>query len=770
MAGQLELMLEAERRGILPADKAALLGEARRRGLVPPIEAPAPAAPAPAAPEPAWYSPQGLAQNVGDVLAGGVRGAGGIGATLIRPFESAEENAARRRAMDEALQSMGARPESFAFGAGKFGTELAGTAGVGGLVAKPLGMVAAAAPATAKYIAPVTAALESYGFSAGPATGLKALGARAVGGGVTGATTAGLIEPGEAQTGAGVGAAVGLVAPKAVNLLARGAGFVNDAIRHRLPAIKAGAITREVAGDRIGAIRAALTAAPADITAAQAAAGVQKDAWQALGAMAGKTDEMSALLKRQAADDLAELQRLAEGGNMTEARAAYEQSIARLNRLTEDMRSVELQAANQAAQTMNRLAPLQAQREAAAVNALRGGMPPPAAAEPSAALRRGAVPGEPMVGQAAVSPATEAAQQRALQAAGKPGWLSSGQRAQEWQETADMFANIAQQRRAEASFFERQIGSLESHGLRPLSAQPLLTALDAKIASPGLRASSNTVNILQAVKDDIATLTAKGGGTIDAYDLYTLRKEGINERIRQIMGQTDPKVSAKVTRKVLEEVRPLIDDAIEKAGGTGWRDYLKTYSQSMQAIDQKAMAAEAMRLFKDSPQEYVRLVRGNNFDAVEAIFGPGSFDIFKEMSSKMPTLSKIASHVERDVEMGRAATAGAERLGEIVDKHTSKFKLAWHALSAKTAIANRGLEAIEKRINAKTMEKLREGMMSGQSALEMLNTLPTVERNQVLRALIDPASWKQKGAVAARAATISATNALAPESENALNR
>lgn len=35
MTDRIALMLEAERRGILPPDKAALLAEARRRGLVP---------------------------------------------------------------------------------------------------------------------------------------------------------------------------------------------------------------------------------------------------------------------------------------------------------------------------------------------------------------------------------------------------------------------------------------------------------------------------------------------------------------------------------------------------------------------------------------------------------------------------------------------------------------------------------------------------------------------------------------------------------------
>src|ERR1044071_162569 len=38
MGSKLEAMLEAERRGILPADNLALLNEARSRGLVPPLQ------------------------------------------------------------------------------------------------------------------------------------------------------------------------------------------------------------------------------------------------------------------------------------------------------------------------------------------------------------------------------------------------------------------------------------------------------------------------------------------------------------------------------------------------------------------------------------------------------------------------------------------------------------------------------------------------------------------------------------------------------------
>jgi len=274
--------------------------------------------------------------------------------------------------------------------------------------------------------------------------------------------------------------------------------------------------------------------------------------------------------------------------------------------------------------------------------------------------------------------------------------------------------------------------------------------------------------VLESIKDDFVNLTAKGGGVLDAHDAYTLRKEGINERIMQILGQTDPKISAKVTRSVLQEVRPLIDDAIEKAGGTGWRDYLKTYSQNMQAIDQKAMAAQAAKLFKDSPQEYVRLVRGNNADAVETIFGPGSYDIFKEMGSKMPTLEKLASNIEREGAMKEAATAGAERLSAVIQNMGRSFPRLPNTLNVKTTLANLTLEDLEKRLGPKVAAKLQEGMVSGKTALEMLNTLPAAERKGLLRILVNPSTYGKAGAAAARAAVIpqTPTNNLAPAQQN----
>jgi hypothetical protein len=699
---------------------------------------------------------QGVIKGVGDLMFGGQKlvgkGLQEVGADEVGRF--LQEDAARRQAESQRVVAPFKQEFPIATGTGELGSQALITAPLGGVIAKPLAALSTGVPAVARYVDPVVNALRSSGFSSGLATKNAPLatrtadiGARIVGGGVTGGATAALTNADETGTGAQIGAGLAVVAPKTVKLLSKSAGFLTDAFTGRLAEVGAGKISREVAGERIGAIRAALAAAPEDLNAAQAASGVQRNAWQAFGAMLGKTDQQSLFLKKQFDDELALAQRMAEGGNATEARAAYEQSIKRLNQLTADMRNVELQAANQAGQTVNRLAPQMQQRQAGMVNALRGGIPV----------------GQPLPGQAVISPATEAAQQAATAAKGKPGFLSAGTRSQEWQATADELAGIAQQRRAEAGFLERQIGSLNDYGLRPLDAGAITSAIDAKLAQPGLRASSNVTKVLESVKDDIANLTAKGGGVIDAHDLYTLRKEGINERIMQIMGQTDPKISAKVTRQVLQEVRPLIDDAIEKAGGTGWRDYLKTYSQGMQAVDQKALAAEAARLFKDSPQEYVRLVRGNNPDAVEAIFGPGSYDIFKEMGSKMPTLEKLAASIERTASMKEAAGAGTEKLSEIIKDKSFRARIPFTLASPKITAANMTLDILQKRLDKKVFAEMQKGMESGKSALEMLDTLPTAERNKALRALTDPASWGKAGPVAARAAVI---NSLAPPKEN----
>lgn len=601
---------------------------------------------------------------------------------------------------------------------------------------------------------PYGTSTDYMGLAGNVATGIAGLPSKAVTagqkifegakiGGMFGYAQPGTTSPSENLATGLFGTTVGAAAPVVVPPLARAAGWVVDAVTGQLTKVKAADLARQAAGDQINAIRAALTGSPADLNPAQATSGIQKNTWQSLLQLGAGTDANSIRLKNQYADQFNALARMAEGGNATEARAAQERSKELLNQLTADMRTTELGAANQAGKTINQLAPKLEQKQTAVIQAVRQGMPI----------------GEALPGQAAVHPGTEAAQAnaRAQRQVGMPGQLDNTNRAYQWQEAADTFGQIASQRRNEAGFIERQIGSLADHGLQPLDVNGITSAIDATMNTPGPRASSLLTKTLQAIKDDMTALAEKNGGVIDAHDLYTLRKEGIGERVAQLLGPTDPKTSSKLTSQVLTQVRPLIDKAINDAGGTGWAKYLDTYSQGMQAIDQKTMAAEAMRLFKDAPNEYVKLVRGNNPDAVEAIFGRGSYDIFKEMGSKMPTLSKIATELEQKDVISEAAKAGAPELATIVDRQSSKFRLPF--MGRATSAANLVISDLEGRVSASTMAKLRAGTTTNQSTLDLLDTLPTADKNAVLKALANYGSTANRAATATVATQ--PTNALA---------
>ena len=122
----------------------------------------------------------------------------------------------RRNAMTEALQGMGADTDSMAFGAGKIGAEIAGTAGVGGALAGGArGM--GAAPA-------VVNALRTGGMTTG-GRGAADLALRAGAGAAVGGASAGMVDPSQAGTGAMIGAAIpgGVAAAGKAGQMLRGA-------------------------------------------------------------------------------------------------------------------------------------------------------------------------------------------------------------------------------------------------------------------------------------------------------------------------------------------------------------------------------------------------------------------------------------------------------------------------------------------------------------------------------------------------------------------
>jgi hypothetical protein len=322
------------------------------------------------------------------------------------------------------------------------------------------------------------------------------------------------------------------------------------------------------------------------------------------------------------------------------------------------------------------------------------------------------------------------------------------------------------QRQAERDFVQRQIGSLEAYGLKPLDVTPILNTIDTKLADPNLFGQTQLLRVLQGLKDDFTGAVAANGGVADARALYSIRKAGISQKIDEMFSGMDPASKQRLTADVLSSIKNPIDDAITKAGGTGWNRYLQTFETGMHGIDQQKLAALALEKFKGSKEEFLKLVRGDNPDAVEKIFGPGSFNIFKEMGRKSGDLERIATQLERDIGVEKEAVAGAKGLARIMGMSESQINGIPAFFSTTTTTINMALKLLRNKISQDTYDVIEKSMVNGRSAADIIKTLPSKERNVVLRTLMNSRQWNPEAITAPTQISIDRPNNLAPEQQN----
>lgn len=199
---RLALLAEADRRGILPDDKRALFDEAVSRGLIQ------------SQPKEESSTFGSVAKNIG---MGALKGASDIGATLLRPIDATGITGTtneQRRASLKDFFAENADPSSLSFKGGELASDIAGTAGVGGVLAKGAMAAGSVAPVLSKYAPKLAAALESGGFRLGSAPATTTAGrvadvaTRGGAGAAVGGASAALVNPEDATTGAVIGTAL----------------------------------------------------------------------------------------------------------------------------------------------------------------------------------------------------------------------------------------------------------------------------------------------------------------------------------------------------------------------------------------------------------------------------------------------------------------------------------------------------------------------------------------------------------------------------------
>ena len=671
-----ELYLEAERRGILPPDKAALLNEARSRGLVPGT----PSLPQDQMPEPRMTRGQQVMQFVRPTIEAVGTGLGAIAGTPLGP-----------------LGTVGGA--GLGYGITQEGLRLAEEA---------LGYREPRTGA-ALITEPARDVLEGATFEAG---------GRAILGPVIEAGARGLSR---------VGGAIADMRDIPLQRAARAA-------RESLTGGPAAPTTRGrmATAARTAEARAALQARP-DLLPGQALAegGMVQPTTQALlQRMGAQAPEATMnMLNAQDAVRLNQLAVIAGGADQTAARAAREEARTILNRVMIPQLEVEIGAANIAGQKLPSLQ--QQQQQFARIASERGA---------DATLARGAM------ARGVDMPAPEVLQDMAAKA-------DLGQF--EFNRAAE-FANYSLQ-------------SLEAHGLKPLKSADIIRNIDARLRDvktvPG---NKPLQDIMTQVRDDIARWT-DSNGVIDAWALENIRKNALTSYIMTVPAGAE--AAEKVAKQAAGKVKDLVADAIEGAGGTGYRAYLDAYSKGAQKISQTELGAQALRLYESAPRTFVKLIEGNDPKLIERIFGPGSYDVAKEMSQEaLGRLKGIAAEVKRDREVATQAKAGQERLAALMKEYGVDLSLP-NVFNIVATTGNKILSGLSKRINKATLDTLIEASKDAKSFDELLATVPASERSKILQYLNDPTQWTTVRRVtpAAGAAAIGATSSLrAPEYNNML--
>ncbi len=301
-----------------------------------------------------------------------------------------------------------------------------------------------------------------------------------------------------------------------------------------------------------------------------------------------------------------------------------------------------------------------------------------------------------------------------------------------------------------------------------LDVEPIAEALMVRADTPGVRANAVQPQLMANIAQHLRNLAERGDGVIDVADLYEVRKSYVNDALDRLTGQMSldgQKRTAAEQTSILADTRAMIDDAIEAAGGTGWRDYLQSYSTGAREAERRGLSATAAGLYDTSPNAFRRLVGGNDPETVAAAFPSGgreSFDINAMMGAdygpnRMVPLRQVAGELTRDERVGQLA-ADPQAVAEaraLLDRSKNPAQQAFGAvarfLSPRTAAAEAFASMLaEQRIGQDVRRALAEGYQSGASALDLLAMVPTRERAQVARNMANPAFWRAVSGVGAQ--------------------
>jgi len=159
---------------------------------------------------------------------------------------------------------------------------------------------------------------------------------------------------------------------------------------------------------------------------------------------------------------------------------------------------------------------------------------------------------------------------------------------------------------------------------------------------------------------------------------------------------------------------------------------------------------------------------GPRFEALNEVLTPDQLKVVKE----------VAKELETQASVGLQVSQGQQRATELLKDELPNYRLP-NVFNVIATTANKFLDTLGVKVGKKTLIELAKAGETAKSFDDLLATLPTQERNKVLKAINDPDTWKAvvpttgkitmgiEGRLSTpNAITPPPTNALAPEQQN----
>ena len=324
---------------------------------------------------------------------------------------------------------------------------------------------------------------------------------------------------------------------------------------------------------------------------------------------------------------------------------------------------------------------------------------------------------------------------------GRPGFLSrDAVAAMEFKKAARELGDAVEQRKAEAAFKKMQLKSVRDEGFYPLESASITNRVDKLLTTPGTQSNSLLRSSLTSLKDKLIAYTDPDTGIIKSDDLYNLRKE-VTDDIKTFLTNSGNASFGASATKAETTVKRMLDDAIEKASGTGmWKEYLKKFAEHSQKIDRmkvgqalKDKLGEGSLGDTEKAGSFVTAIN-NAVQTIKRETGATRYNTMEEFLT--PEQISAVNRVRADLNRSQKATElarGVQQSDEVAFEGTKKLPAF---ISTTMSVIRSTLASLARGSQAEFNSKISQLMADPQKLALFIESLPPKQMDKFAEALL----------------------------------